>query len=237
MALEMLQNRGRAAGIAGTVAVHATVVALLLWFGSGDFRSPERKEALVAFDLRPPPPAPPPPPPPPPDRTEEGAAAPPSRGRTAAPSPPPPTVPLAQPTPAEIAAEPGSGEGAGLGAAPGSGAGQGGKGVGSGSGESGAGRGSGIVSPPIKIAGQLSNADYRAARAPRGAAGTVRVSFRVRSDGAVDRCVVTGPSGYPMFDQATCRLIQQRFRYRPAHDADGRALDWEIRTDYTWAPR
>ena len=85
--------------------------------------------------------------------------------------------------------------------------------------------------------GALTNRDYRRARAPDGAAGTVRVSFRVRSDGRVDRCTVTLSSGYHEFDEATCRLIEQRFRFRPARDASGRPVDWTIRTDYTWTSR
>ena len=51
------------------------------------------------------------------------------------------------------------------------------------------------------------------------------------------RCTVLRTSGYEVFDNATCRLIEQRFRYTPARDASGRAVDWEVRTDYTWRPR
>jgi protein TonB len=93
------------------------------------------------------------------------------------------------------------------------------------------------VTPPVRLSGALTNADYRAAGAPRGAAGTVRINFRVRRDGGVDRCTVTGSSGYGMFDEATCRLIQQRFRFRPATGVDGQPIDWGIRTEYTWSPR
>ena len=98
-------------------------------------------------------------------------------------------------------------------------------------------RGAGLVTPPQRIEGALTHADYRRARAPEGAAGTVRVSFRVRTDGRVDRCSVTASSGYAEFDRSTCALIEQRFRFRPARDASGRPIDWIIRTDYTWTPR
>ncbi len=91
--------------------------------------------------------------------------------------------------------------------------------------------------PPVRVAGELTNADYRRAGAAAGAAGTVVVGFRVRRDGAVDRCGVVRSSGVAAFDAATCRLIEQRFRYRPAQDAEGRPIDYEIRTDYTWQPR
>lgn len=233
MAAELLDRRNRMLGIAGTVAVHVLVIAVLVLFTPRLSPLPEVPEpGLVAVDL-----SEPPPPPPPPDDVEEGAAAPPSRGVTEAPSPPPPPAPLARPTPAEVAVDPGSGQASGAGAAPGSGAGQGGEGSGSGAGGAGSGRGAGLVTPPQRLEGALTNADYRRARPPEGAAGTVRVSFRVRTDGRVDDCAVIGSSGFAVFDEATCRLIEQRFRFRPARDESGRAIDWTVRTDYTWTPR
>jgi protein TonB len=234
MTAQLLDRRSQVLGIAGTAAVHALVVAVVLLFAS-DYRSlPEvTGPGLVAVDLREPPPTPPPPP----DDVEEGAAAPPSRGVTEEPSPPPPPVQLARPAPAEVAVDPGSGQASGLGAVPGSGAGTGGEGSGSGAGGAGSGRGAGLVTPPQRIEGELTNADYRRARAPEGAAGTVLVSFRVRTDGRVDRCGVIRSSGFREFDEATCRLIERRFRFRPARDAGGRAIEWTIRTDYTWTPR
>jgi protein TonB len=226
------ENRSRAWGIAGAVAANALLVAGILSLSTG-ITPREAAGALISIVITPPPP----PPTPPPDEKEQGAAAPPSRGADKAPSPKPPPRPLATPTPATAAVDPGSQAGSGFGTAPGSGAGTGGEGNGSGAGTGGNGRGSGIVSPPQQVAGALTNADYRAARAPQGASGTVRVSFRVRSDGAADQCRVLAPSGVPAFDEATCRLIQQRFRFRPATGADGRPIDWTVRTDYTWSPR
>ena len=124
-----------------------------------------------------------------------------------------------------------------FGVAAGSGAGQGGEGEGSGAGGAGNGRGAGLVTPPHRIEGALTNADYRSVRPPEGAAGTVVVGFRVRTDGRADRCEVIRTSGFAVFDEATCRLIERRFRFRPARDESGQAIDWTIRTDYTWTPR
>jgi protein TonB len=231
MATERLDRRNRVLGIVGAIGVHVLVIAVLLLFAPRFSRLPDLPErGLVAVELREPPP-------PPLDDVEQGAAAPPSRGATDAPSPPPPPAPLARPTPAQVAIEPGSDSASGFGAAPGSGVGQGGEGSGSGAGTGGSERGAGLITPPQRIEGALSNEDYRRARPPEGAAGTVRVGFRVRTDGRVDRCVVIRSSGFAVFDEATCRLIERRFRFRPALDASGRAIDWTIRTDYTWTPR
>jgi protein TonB len=229
MAAELLHNRNRALSLGAALALHAVAIALLVLFGSSAMPKLARVPALIAMPLRPPPP------PPPPDAIDEGAAAPPSRGQTEAPSPPEPPRPLPKPTPAEVAIDPGSAQASGAGAAAGSGAGQGGVGNGTGSGGAGNGTGAGRVTPPVRIAGQLTNADYRAARPPEGAAGTVVVSFTVRTNGRADSCSVIRSSGYAEFDQATCRLIEQRFRYRPATDQSGRPIDWTIRTDYTWS--
>jgi len=231
MASQPDHRRNRTIGIAGTVAVHMLLMAVLVLFSPGVSRpAGEAGPGLVAVDLTEPEPLPPPPPPP--DDAEEGAFAPPSRDAAEAPLPPPPPVPLAPPTPAELASDPGSGDAGGAGAVAG-----GGEGSGGGAGGAGSGPGAGPVTPPQRIEGALTHADYRRARAPAGAAGTVRVSFRVRSDGRVDRCAVLRSSGYAAFDEATCRLIGQRFRFLPARDGGGRAIDWAIRTEYTWTPR
>lgn len=224
MAAELLDDRNRAFGLAGAIFVHALAIAALLLL-----RSPARpvgpvEPSLVAVPLRE---APPPPAPQPPDRAAEpDEPAPPSRGANEAPSPPVPRIVLAPPVAAEPSVDPGSGVGSGSGAAPGSGAGPG-----------GSGEGGGAATPPVRIAGALTNADYRRTRPPEGAAGTVVVSYRIRADGAVDRCRVLRSSGFVALDDATCRLIERRFRFEPARDGGGRAIDWEVRTDYTWRPR
>lgn len=232
MAFTQRNRRNRAIGIAGAVAINALLIAGLLSMSAGI--SPLRSiPGLVAFDIsRPPPPAPPPP-----DTKPAGAAAPPSRGATKAPSPPHPPRPLPSPTPAQPAVDVGSQSASGAGTAAGSGAGTGGEGTGTGAGAGGSGRGAGAATPPVHIAGALTDADYARTSHPRGAAGTVYIAFRVRSDGSVDRCRVTRTSGYPSIDAATCRLVERRFRFRPALDASGRAIDFTLRTEFTWRPR
>ncbi|MEO6387648.1 MAG: energy transducer TonB [Croceibacterium sp.] len=231
MTAQLHQDHDRALALGAAIALHVAAIALIFLLAPD--RSPVRSPAaqLVAISLREPPP------PPPPDEIPQGAAAPPSRGQDKAPAPPPPPRPLPKRSPAPLAPDAGAADSSGSGAAAGAAAGQGGAGNGSGSGGQGNGAGSGAITPPQRVAGTLTNADYRHARPPDGAAGTVRVEFRVRSDGAVDRCSVLRSSGYAVFDQATCQLIQQRFRFLPARDENGAAIDWTIRTEYTWAPR
>ncbi len=226
MATELLHDRNRAFGLAGAIGVHVLAIAGLLLVRNPGAPPEAPAPALVAVSLREPPP---PPPPPPPEKVAKPAApAPASRGKRQAPSPPEPPIVLASPTPAAPSVDPGSGSGSGSGTGAGSGTGQGG---------SGTGDGGGAATMPVRLAGALTNDDYRRTRPPPGAAGTVVVSYRIRTDGRVDRCTVLRSSSYAALDEATCRLIEQRFRYSPARDAAGRAIDWEVRTDYTWRPR
>lgn len=170
---------------------------------------------------------PPPPPRPPPDNVEKPAGSAAAQGPQAARAEPSPDLVIASPSPAAPVA------GAGL---AGSGHGAGGSGSGSGAGSSGTATGSGaVVAPAQRIAGTLSDRDY-----PRGAghpAGTVAIAFRVRTDGAVDGCQVIASSGVPALDSLTCRLVQQRFRYRPARDASGHPVETTLRTSFTYGAR
>jgi len=230
MAFEQLDNRNRAIGIAATLGINALLVALMLTLSTDLVPQTLRAPGPATFDVTPPPP---PAPPPPASKPAAAAAAPPSRGATKVPSPFDPPRPLSRPTPSQHATDAGSQSATGAGSAAGSGAGQGGQGSGTGSG----GSGGGAVTPPVHIAGALSNADYARAGLPRGAQGTVVIGFRVRADGGVDGCHTVRSSGYAAIDTATCRLVEQRFRFRPARDSAGHPVDYAENTDFTWRPR
>lgn len=84
------------------------------------------------------------------------------------------------------------------------------------------------------LTGRIRNSDYpRAARRSR-AQGTVFVRFAVQPDGRVGECLVTRSSGSPVLDSATCELIQRRFRYKPARDAQDRAVPDVIVGRQSW---
>nr|MDP8995287.1 TonB family protein [Pseudomonadota bacterium] len=91
-----------------------------------------------------------------------------------------------------------------------------------------------------RISGSISGEEdyFRAARR-QGVRGTVGVRYTVGTDGRISNCRVTRSSGDPGLDATTCRLIEERFRYRPARDASGRAVPDTVSTsfDYDWVPR
>jgi protein TonB len=65
----------------------------------------------------------------------------------------------------------------------------------------------------------------------------VGIGFRVRTDGRVDRCTVVRSSGYALLDDLTCRLVTARYRFRPATDASGAAVESSLQTSFTWGTR
>lgn len=218
------------------VLVHAGVIAGLLTLAPPNAVSDALQQPLQAFDvLLPPPPAPPPPPAETrPAKREEGAAAPPAKKAEASPiKQPDPVVRLDTPPPAVTAAPtPAAGTAPNAGASPvagpGSGAGGQGSGTGSGgtgSGPGGGGDGSGGSGPSVVESTKLTGRDYpRAVLRAWPSHGRVFVAIRVQLDGRATDCRVDRSSGNPVVDQWTCRLVEERVRFRPATDASGRPI-------------
>ena len=137
----------------------------------------------------------------------------------------------AMPTPRPIVAlqpsAPAPGGGSGTGPAAGSGAGGGSGGVGYGSGDEGG-------TDLVQIAGEILPSDYPRDLRERGIGGRVEIVFTVGINGRVTSCRVTRSSGVPELDTLTCRLIQQRFRYRPSTDRYGRPIPDEVEGEHDW---
>ena len=70
----------------------------------------------------------------------------------------------------------------------------------------------------------LHQSDYPEESLAAGEQGEVTASFDVTETGAVENCKVIRSSGYLRLDDATCPLIEERARYRPATDATGKPL-------------
>ncbi len=246
MIFDQLWRHHRAKSIVAAIAVHVLLgYALLSGLGTNvvQHASDSLKMFTVADEIPPPPPLPPPPPPPEvkpkPDAKEEGAASPPNiKSRATAVVVPEPIVKLPLPPPVIATAPiPWDGANSTTGAADivGPGTGTGGIGNGTGSGAGGDGAGSGGL-PPVParlLKGRISPKDYPQSAADAYVEGSVGANVYIGKDGRVTRCVVKISSGNQALDDTTCRLIKQRFRYRPARGTDGQpAADiagWEQR--------
>ncbi|HEY0627254.1 MAG TPA: energy transducer TonB [Allosphingosinicella sp.] len=178
------------------------------------------------------------PPPPPEEKPEpvrlkepepEGAAAPPSIKAVVAPKP---KIELPVPPPVRTAPASGNADIVGTG----TGSGGTGNGTGSGGSGTGTGGGGGGGSKAVREQGGFTRRDYARIAGPTRLRGTVYVRYTVQPSGRVSGCAVTRSSGYPQLDAATCGIIEQRFRYRPARDGQGKAVAETKQTSFDWAP-
>lgn len=186
---------------------------------------PALADTLKIFEVREAPPPPPVEQAPAQTRAHQGAAAPPNK--VAVPKPivaPPPIVRIDVPRPNPAPPVPAAGSAATAGATSkdGPGTGSGGAGAGTGSGGSGSGAGGGTGA--TLIAGRIRDSDYPRRASKARAGGTVITRFSVGTDGRASGCRVTTSSGNAELDATTCRLIEQRFRYEPARDGQGRPV-------------
>ena len=228
MVMDSLSSRNRLGAMASVILVHLLLGYALLTGLAMDFvrQAGERLNIVEMQEYRQP--APPPESTQSPDPEEEGGAAPPDLRAEATPIVAPEPV-IRLPVPPSIAASPDPNQDAasrhGAAETPGPGTGAGGEGTGTGSGAGGNGPGGGaLVSRARRIAGDISPRDYpRAARRVR-ADGIVGARVHVGSDGRVTRCEIVNSSGNADLDTTTCRLIRERFRYRPAMNARGQAV-------------
>lgn len=80
----------------------------------------------------------------------------------------------------------------------------------------------------------FSTDDYPMSALARGAEGVVRFELEIDPDGRVSKCNVTASSGDAALDTTTCAILLGRAQYRPARDAEGRAVAGSDRGSVTW---
>lgn len=165
------------------------------------------------------------------------------RARAAPPAPrskatpiviPPPIIPVFEIPPIIAADTPGIGARADQGAATaGEGSGSGGTGDGTGSGDAGDGDGGGGT-PAQWIKGRIRDSDYPREAIMGNVQGALVARYRIGTNGRVEECRVIQSSGNALLDSTTCRLVQERFRFRPARDAAGRKTTDTLFEEHAW---
>ena len=110
-------------------------------------------------------------------------------------------------------------------------------GAGGGGGAGGNGYGEGGGTDLEQIAGEITPRDYPRGLRQAGIGGRVEFVFTVEPTGRVGRCTVTRSSGVPELDVLTCRLVQQRFVYRPSTDRYGRPIADQVEGEHEWVAR
>lgn len=213
---------------AGVVLLHVVVVLALVRAFAPDFTATVAQRVTSAFTVTvtAAPPSPSPTPPPPAAVPEDaGAAA--EAGKRATPreaAAPKPKMVVARLRPAPPIAGKGAQDASGAREA-GQGTGAGGQGSGTGSGSGGSGQGGGAAKA-VKIAGEINSArDYPAESRDLRLGDHVDLALTVGADGRVRACRVIRASRDSAADSITCDLATRRFRFRPATDAAGRAVE------------
>jgi len=72
----------------------------------------------------------------------------------------------------------------------------------------------------------------RALREERG--GTVGITVTVTPEGRATDCVVTQSSGHADLDHAACKELQEKARFEPALDAEGKPVSAQFSTKITF---
>jgi protein TonB len=228
----MMRPRERAYALAAVVLIQLVLAFVLLrGFRVELTRSGDAVQRLIEIALskqRPPPPPPIKFAPKPAHRTSSAPkAAPKPLGGSPGPQPahaPPSVKPIIAIRP--NAAPPGGGSGAGPALGSGAGGGTGGQGYGEDEG------GTDLE----HIAGEILPSDYPPSLGRAGVGGRVTVTFTVQVNGRATGCHVTRSSRVPELDALTCRIIEQRFRFRPSTDRYGRPIPDEVDWDHDWIP-
>lgn len=201
--------------------VHVAGLYLLGKLLAPDLTGGIERDVVAAFSLEAPPPPPPPENEPEPDEGAQGRP-----GEEAVPqsvTAPEPEIELPQPSPVPQASSTGVSDRSGA-RESGTGTGATGTGAGTGSGNRGGGRGGVAVTRPVHVSGRIDDArDYPTPPGGREARRGTEVIVRVivGTDGRARDCSVYRPSPDAEADAITCRLVEERLRFRPARDAAG----------------
>ena len=233
MAYRGAYKEDRAKALVGVVAVHAVLAAVILT-GLNVRNVQHAVETLKTFNIKEI--VPPPPPPPPPQvkvdraKEKEGAA-----GKKAEPSPvvaPKPKIVIPAKPPVVAAPIAGRGNARTAGAST-AGTGTGAGGSGNGRGGGGTGDFSGFT--PARLIRNLSDSDYRQLTNGRILAGRAMVSLTVDPAGRPTNCRIARSSGDPGVDMGLCPLVTRRLAFRPAMDAQGRPIPYNLNYVADWS--
>lgn len=82
----------------------------------------------------------------------------------------------------------------------------------------------------------VSTEDYRSNWIRQEMTGRARFRLEIAADGRVASCIITGSSGHPELDTATCALVSRRAKFQPARGEEGEAvagsysnvIDWQL---------
>lgn len=82
----------------------------------------------------------------------------------------------------------------------------------------------------------ISEDDYPDASRRAEEQGVAKASYTIGTDGKASNCSIVTSSGFPRLDEATCKIIERRFRYNPAMrdgqpvaETKTKAVRWQLK--------
>lgn len=82
--------------------------------------------------------------------------------------------------------------------------------------------------------GWLDTNDYRTSWIRREMVGTARFRLEIAANGRVEGCRITGSTGHPELDAATCALVSKRARFEPARGSEGQPVPGSYASSVRW---
>lgn len=93
----------------------------------------------------------------------------------------------------------------------------------------------GTVPVPLSDPGAwIRTTDYPATSLRNAEQGVTSFALRINPRGEVTNCLVIASSGSATLDSATCYLVSQRARFRPAFAGEGRPVDGTYSSRVRW---
>jgi TonB family protein len=89
--------------------------------------------------------------------------------------------------------------------------------------------------PGVGLATYIRAGDYPREAIRRREQGRVEFELAVSPEGVPTACRVLESSGSATLDEATCRIMGERPRFTPAHDAEGRPIADTVRSAIHWS--
>lgn len=91
-----------------------------------------------------------------------------------------------------------------------------------------------VAKPAAPIHSYVSADDYPEEAARKGEEGTVEFLLTIGVDGQPTDCVVTNSSGSSSLDSASCLIMIERARFRPAKNAAGKPVIGQYQNRIVW---
>lgn len=91
-----------------------------------------------------------------------------------------------------------------------------------------------VATPPRLRSGYISNADYPRDALRAGAEGTASVRLDISRRGRVTNCTIVRSSEHAALDAVTCAIATERFRFTPARNPAGQAVDGTYIQSISW---